>query len=431
MCAVPMAAPFFDHNGLLFLPLKEVQATTQQLFKAQPFLGALAADPSLRGIMDSLSTVLLGVSQGQAKLADMDSPWRSFGQVLAAAANGRTDYLSWRALITGAPPRPEEIRRFIEVKPQLDFRRAGARPARQRRDPRRRARAGPDAGAWRAGAADRRVPLSDEEFGTLTDRVWLMVSAMMGGRAADPVAGAALLQDHLRHPGDPVRGPGHHHGAGPVGGGRVQHHLHRLHRPVRGTGGGFRHPVLGALPQRAFHHPDLAEALATPGAAWACPWRWRPPPPRRASSPSCPPPIPASPNWVWSPASAWWWRSSLSITLLPALLMLLKPPGAKRGCGLHRLAPAGRFPGAAPHDGAAHRGAASGVVCLVLTVLPALRFQSAGSAQPEGGIGLHPVRPDEKSADLAQHHRCAGAVAGRTPIRWRRASARSRWWPRR
>ena len=45
----PDGGAFFDHNGLLFLPLPDVQATAQQLFKAQPFLGALAADPSLRG----------------------------------------------------------------------------------------------------------------------------------------------------------------------------------------------------------------------------------------------------------------------------------------------------------------------------------------------------------------------------------------------
>ena len=61
----PDGGDFFNHNGLLFLPLAEVAATTQQLFRAQPFLGGMAADPSLRGVMDSLSTVLLGVSQGQ------------------------------------------------------------------------------------------------------------------------------------------------------------------------------------------------------------------------------------------------------------------------------------------------------------------------------------------------------------------------------
>ena len=35
------------------------------------------------------------------------------------------------------------------------------------------------------------VPLSDEEFATLTDRAGLMVGGDDGRRAADPVAGAA------------------------------------------------------------------------------------------------------------------------------------------------------------------------------------------------------------------------------------------------
>src|SRR5581483_10571078 len=117
----PDGGDFFNHNGLLFLPLADVQQTTQQLFKAQPFLGALAADPSLRGVMGSLDTALLGVSSGQAKLDDLDGPLVRFGDSLTAAAQGRTEYLAWRSLITNAPPRPEELRRFIEVKPHLNY----------------------------------------------------------------------------------------------------------------------------------------------------------------------------------------------------------------------------------------------------------------------------------------------------------------------
>ena len=71
--------------------------------------------------MTNLNTVLLGVGAGQAKLADIDGPMARFADVLDAAAHGKTEFLSWRALITGAQPRPEEIRHFIEVKPRLDF----------------------------------------------------------------------------------------------------------------------------------------------------------------------------------------------------------------------------------------------------------------------------------------------------------------------
>jgi hopanoid biosynthesis associated RND transporter like protein HpnN len=177
----PDGGSFFNHNGLLFLPVKEVEATTQQLFKAQPFLGALAADPSLRGVMDALSAALLGVSQGQAQLSDIDIAMQRFGQSLKAAAAGRTDYLSWRSLITGSPPRPEELRRFIEVKPALDFDalEPGARASGAIRATARDLNVTPDHGVRVRLTGD--VPLSDEEFATLTDRAWLMGGAMMAG----------------------------------------------------------------------------------------------------------------------------------------------------------------------------------------------------------------------------------------------------------
>ena len=172
---------FFNQNGLLFLSLKEVQDTTQQMIRAQPFLGGLAADPSLRGIMTNLNTVLLGVGAGQAKLADIDGAMVRFADVLEAASHGKTEFLSWRALITGAAPRPEEIRRFIEVKPRLDFN--ALEPGKEAND-RIRADARALGIAPEHGVQVRLtgpVPLSDEEFATLTDRAGLMVGAMMGG----------------------------------------------------------------------------------------------------------------------------------------------------------------------------------------------------------------------------------------------------------
>ena len=39
-----------------------------QLIKVEPFLGPLAADPSLRGLMGTLSTALQGVNSGQVFL---------------------------------------------------------------------------------------------------------------------------------------------------------------------------------------------------------------------------------------------------------------------------------------------------------------------------------------------------------------------------
>ena len=176
----PDGGPFFSQNGLLLLSLKEVQDTTQELIKAQPFLGGLASDPSLRGVLNNLSTALLGVSAGEAKLADFDRAMSRFAEVFAAAAKGRTDYLSWRSLITGEAPRPEEIRRFVEVKPRLDFN--ALEPGKEANDTiraiARQLNLTPDHGVRVRLTGP--VPLSDEEFATISDRAELMTAVMMG-----------------------------------------------------------------------------------------------------------------------------------------------------------------------------------------------------------------------------------------------------------
>src|SRR6476659_5066051 len=82
----PDGGPFFNRNGLLFLSYDEVKTTTEQMIAAQPFLGPLAADPSLRGIMDSLKTALDGVARGQAKLSDLERPLAGFGDTLGKIA---------------------------------------------------------------------------------------------------------------------------------------------------------------------------------------------------------------------------------------------------------------------------------------------------------------------------------------------------------
>lgn len=177
----PDGGPFFNQNGLLFLSLQEVKETTQQLIKAQPFLGGLAADPSIRGIMTNLDTILLGVKTGNAHLSDIDGPMARFADTFDAAAQGRTEFLSWRSLVTGAKPKPEELRRFIEVKPRLDF--DALEPGQVASDAiRADAR---QLGLTPANGVRVRltgpVPLADEEFATIIDRVWLMVGAMMAG----------------------------------------------------------------------------------------------------------------------------------------------------------------------------------------------------------------------------------------------------------
>src|SRR5579863_7696852 len=70
----PDGGTFWGQNGLLFESTKNVSDQMAQLIKAEPFLGSLAADPSLRGVATTLSTLATGVTSGSASLSDLDQP---------------------------------------------------------------------------------------------------------------------------------------------------------------------------------------------------------------------------------------------------------------------------------------------------------------------------------------------------------------------
>src|SRR5262249_47668910 len=81
---------FFERNGILFRSREEVRRDTSDLISAQPFLGTLGADPTLRGIFRALSQSLEGVRLGKAKLDDLRPALASIADAPEAMANGRT-----------------------------------------------------------------------------------------------------------------------------------------------------------------------------------------------------------------------------------------------------------------------------------------------------------------------------------------------------
>lgn len=113
--------PFFEHNGLLFLSTKEVQHTTEELIRAQPFLGTLSADPTLRGLAQALAYIPKGEEQGAIEAKDFASPLTRLSATIDALLAGRPAAFSWGELMTGEAPSVHELRRFISVKPVLDF----------------------------------------------------------------------------------------------------------------------------------------------------------------------------------------------------------------------------------------------------------------------------------------------------------------------
>lgn len=115
------APSFFEQNGLLFLGVDEVRRTTEQLIRAQPFLGALAADPTLRGLAEALRFIPEGVKRGAIQIEDFASPLSRLSTTINELLAGRSAAFSWNELMMGEPPHARELRRFIRVKPMLDF----------------------------------------------------------------------------------------------------------------------------------------------------------------------------------------------------------------------------------------------------------------------------------------------------------------------
>ena len=180
----PESGPFFEEDGLLLLPPEDVAARTDQLVAAQPFLGPLAADPSLRGVLGTLSTALDGVGRGEAKLDDIRRASEAFADTFEAAAAGRPAFFSWRALIEGKAVPAQDRRSFVLVQPQLDFGtlEPGARASEAIRAAGRSLGLDPAHGVVLRLTGQ--VRLSDEEFATLSEGAEVVTGAMLSALVA-------------------------------------------------------------------------------------------------------------------------------------------------------------------------------------------------------------------------------------------------------
>ena len=95
---------FFEKNGLLFLPPEDVRSTTEQLIRAQAFLGTLAADPSLHGLAEALALIPKGVEAGSIELKNFDKPLTVLSSTVDALLQERPTAFSWAELMMGKAP---------------------------------------------------------------------------------------------------------------------------------------------------------------------------------------------------------------------------------------------------------------------------------------------------------------------------------------
>jgi hypothetical protein len=161
--------PFFQRNGLLYLPESEVARLTQGLVQADPLLQTLAADPSLRGALGALDLGLMGVQYGQVQLDDLARPMTMASDTVEEAIADRPASFSWRALASGKAPEPQELRRFIEVEPVLDY--SALEPGRAASDAimQTMRELGLDHDYQARVRLTGLVPMNDDQFATITE----------------------------------------------------------------------------------------------------------------------------------------------------------------------------------------------------------------------------------------------------------------------
>jgi hopanoid biosynthesis associated RND transporter like protein HpnN len=115
------ATEFFAQHGLLFLPKQALDTNLGGLIQGEALIQDLASDRSLRGLIAGLEDVLLGLQSNHLQLDDLGHPLNQAADTLDNVLAGRPASFSWRVLMQGKPAAPNDLRGFIEVHPALDF----------------------------------------------------------------------------------------------------------------------------------------------------------------------------------------------------------------------------------------------------------------------------------------------------------------------
>ena len=160
---------FFEKNGLLFLPVAELGQLTGQFESGAPLIEIMAGDPSIRGLTGALETGLAGVKRGEVKLDSTARPFNMIAQTVEDILNRKSATFSWRALTSDKPLEDSDKRAFIEFKPILDYN--ALEPGKDATDAIRNAAAELDfPGKYQARVRlTGPVPIANEEYATVQD----------------------------------------------------------------------------------------------------------------------------------------------------------------------------------------------------------------------------------------------------------------------
>jgi hopanoid biosynthesis associated RND transporter like protein HpnN len=122
----PDGGAFFEKNGLLYLASDDLARLGTQLTDGKSLLNSLARDPSLRGLANLLSvTLLVPVQTGKLTLGDMKTLLGRSADAVDGALANKPAALSWRNLAQASDAKgsgaAQVARAFVLVRPVLDY----------------------------------------------------------------------------------------------------------------------------------------------------------------------------------------------------------------------------------------------------------------------------------------------------------------------
>jgi hypothetical protein len=164
---------FFAQNGFLFEKTSDLAPQMKALTQAQRLIQVLAGDPSLRGVIQALQFGLLGVQGGQLTLDNMSWPLTLAANTFDKVNAGQPASFSWHELVQGRASTPDELLRFLQIRASLDY--SELEPGEHATDAIRQAAKELDfASKYQARLRlTGPVPMADEEFATIKENAAL------------------------------------------------------------------------------------------------------------------------------------------------------------------------------------------------------------------------------------------------------------------
>jgi len=117
----PGGGPFFETHGLLYLETSDLADLADRLVEMQPYLGTLARDGTLRGFFGLLGDAAEAAERGELQRLELASVLDRVSASVEALLAGNTRDLSWAELMLGRSPEPADLRRLILVQPVVDY----------------------------------------------------------------------------------------------------------------------------------------------------------------------------------------------------------------------------------------------------------------------------------------------------------------------